>query len=575
MASQIYVDEITGSDTTGDGTIQQPYQSAAHALFVNQAISEPKLLMRSKEESDFVEITASALKKARKNADGLAKKAKKSEELKLREEQAKGAEAEKTQKKLEESKKIVLTEDSDLVKPVKAKIGNLAPLRSKRVRVSGWVHRLRDQKGIIFVDLRDGTGYLQVVLSGIVAQTYQALTLNTEATIEATGILQEVPEGKKAPGGHELIVDYWRLLGSSPGGPDSFSNQVTEKSDPSLQADLRHLVLRGETASNVLRLRSFLLRAFRESLVSHDLMEVTPPCLVQTSVEGGATLFKLDYYSQPAYLTQSSQLYLETCLPSLGDVFCIQESFRAENSHTRRHLSEYTHLEGELAFITFDDLMDHIETIICESVQKLLDSPVASALIKQLNPNFVQPKRPFKRMSYASAIAWLVENGIKRPSEDADGNIIKDEQGNPIMVDHVLGDDIAEAAERQMTDIFAVPMFLYGFPKELKAFYMKAMPGTGEGGLVYTESCDLLMPNVGEIVGGSMRISDMDELLAGYKRVGIDPSPYYWFTDQRKYGTCEHGGYGLGVERFLAWLANRYTVRECSLYPRWPGRATP
>ena len=151
------------------------------------------------------------------------------------------------------------------------------------------------------------------------------------------------------------------------------------------------MVLRGETASAVLKLRAALLSAFRTSLTSHDLLEVTPPCLVQTQVEGGATLFKLDYYGQPAFLTQSSQLYLETCLPSLGDVFCVQESFRAENSHTRRHLSEYTHLEGELAFITFDDLMDHIESVICETVDKLRQDPAAAALIRQLNPTFAAP----------------------------------------------------------------------------------------------------------------------------------------------------------------------------------------
>ncbi|KAF8589480.1 asparaginyl-tRNA synthetase [Ramaria rubella] len=573
-SSTIYVDESAGADIAENGTIDNPYQTAAFAIFANESKSLI-ILVRSKLDDDYLEISPSALKKARKNAEGLSKKAKKAEEQRFKKAQEQGLEVEKLQKKLEESKKIVLKEDLTLPEAIKIKIGNLAAFRTRRVRVSGWVHRLRDQKGIIFLVLRDGTGYLQAVLSGALAQIYDALTLNLEAAVEVTGILHEVPQGKTAPGGHELSVDYWRVLGASPGGSDAFTNQVNEKSDPSIQADLRHLVLRGETASNVLRLRSLLLSAFRDSLVAHDLLEVTPPCLVQTSVEGGATLFKLDYYDQPAYLTQSSQLYLETCLPSLGDVFCVQESFRAENSHTRRHLSEYTHLEGELAFITFEELMDHIETIICESVQRLLDSPVASALIKQLNPNFTPLQRPFFRMSYASAIAWLVEQGIKRPSEDANGNVIKDENGDPMMVDHVLGDDIAEAAERRMTDIIGQPVFLYGFPKELKAFYMKAMPGTGEGGLVYTESCDLLMPNVGEIVGGSMRIADMNELLAGYKRVGIDPTPYYWFTDQRKYGTCEHGGYGLGVERFLAWLANRHTVRECSLYPRWPGRATP
>ena len=152
-------------------------------------------------------------------------------------------------------------------------------------------------------------------------------------------------------------------------------------------------------------------------------------------------------------------------------------------------------------------------------------------------------------MSYVDAIAWLNEHGIKHEKEDVDGNVVKDEAGNSIMVEHAVGDDIAEAAERQMTDIIGTPIFLYGFPAELKAFYMKKMPAeTQQGNHVFTESCDLLMPGVGEIVGGSMRIPDADELLAAYKREGIDPEPYYWFTDQRKYGTCEHGGYGLGVE---------------------------
>ena len=185
---------------------------------------------------------------------------------------------------------------------------------------------------------------------------------------------------------------------------------------------------------------------------------------------------------------------------------------------------------------------------------RLLNDPVSSSLIKTLNPNFVAPTRPFLRLDYVDAIQWLNDHSILRPAEDESGNPILDGEGKPKMVPHEVGDDIAEAAERQMTDIIGKPLFLFGFPAELKAFYMKKKKTVG-GGKVFTESCDLLMPGVGEIVGGSMRMTDVDELLEGYKREGIDPAPYYWFTDQRKYGTCEHGGYGLGVEvRFLSFV---------------------
>ncbi|ESK97295.1 asparaginyl-trna synthetase [Moniliophthora roreri MCA 2997] len=573
--SHVYVDETAGSDSTGKGSEAQPYQTLAYAIFMT-ASADATYRIRKDPNAPYDEPTQSSLKKARKGADGLEKKKKKAEELAEREANEKGAEREKKEKLLEESKKIVLVEDSSLPAATKSKINKLADLRSQRVCVAGWVHRLRQQKDITFLTLRDGTGFLQVVLSGRVNQTYQALTLTLESTVELVGTLQAVPEGKTAPGGHELIVDYWQLVGAAPGAEDAFTNRLNEKSDPSILADLRHLVLRGETSSSVFRLRAALLAAFRQAFAKLNCLEVTTPCLVQTMVEGGATLFELNYYGQPAYLTQSSQLYLETCLPSLGDVYCFQESFRAENSHTRRHLAEYTHMEAEVAFITFDQLMDHIESVICEAVDILLANPDSAALIKQLNPSFTAPSRPFLRLSYVDAIAWLNEHGVKRPEEDKEGNTVKDEKGEVKMVEHAVGDDIAEAAERQMTDIIGKPVFLYGFPAELKAFYMKKMPDQGGNDkLMLTESCDLLMPNVGEIVGGSMRIDDFDELVAAYKREGIDPTAYYWYTDQRKYGTCPHGGYGLGVERFLAWLANRYTVRECVLYPRWPGRATP
>jgi len=175
--------------------------------------------------------------------------------------------------------------------------------------------------------------------------------------------------------------------------------------------------------------------------------------------------------------------------------------------------------------------------------------------VKELHPDFKPPSRPFKRMKYADAITWLVEHEI--PNED----------GSP----HHFSDGIAEAAERKMTDILNVPIFLTHFPVEIKVFYMRK----DESDRRVTESVDVLMPGVGEILGGSMRMEDYNELMEAYKREGIRSEPYYWYTDQRRYGTSVHGGYAFGLERFLDWLCGRHTVRECYLYPRVTGRCRP
>ncbi|GHJ86726.1 hypothetical protein NliqN6_3128 [Naganishia liquefaciens] len=564
----IYVDEKAGSDETGNGSSTAPFLTPFHALLTTfpsaeAAIDRPIFTRKadSTEVNEWQPISGAGMKKAKKLLDAHWKKVKKAEEGREAAEREAKEKAEREQKRREEASKIVLVEDESKPRAQKVKIGALEPHRGSRVRVFGWVHRLRVQSQMTFITLRDGTGYLQLVLTGDLVKTLDAFDLVTECTIEVTGELKQVPEGKTAPGGHELVADWWRMVGKAPTGVDAYASLFNEKSDLSVRQNLRHLDLRAETPAAIMKVRAAVLTAFRAVYAKHTVMEVTPPCIVQTSVEGGSSLFKFDYYGQEAYLTQSSQLYLETCLPSLGDVFCVQESFRAENSHTRRHLAEYTHLEAELAFIDFKDLMDHIETMICEVVDMVLADPIAGKLIQELNPGFKAPARPFKRLDYKDAIAFLNEHNI----------LFQDDDPNVAPRHHQIGDDIAEAAERKMTDMLNVPIFLMNFPKHLKSFYMKKIQGDED----FTESVDVLMPNVGEIVGGSMRISDIAELMEGYKREGIPAEPYYWFTDQRKYGTSEHGGYGLGVERFLAWLTNRWTVRECQLYGRWPGHAAP
>uniref|UniRef100_H3C921 Asparagine--tRNA ligase, cytoplasmic n=1 Tax=Tetraodon nigroviridis TaxID=99883 RepID=H3C921_TETNG len=452
---------------------------------------------------------------------------------------------ERREKNLEEAKKVIIEDDPSLPSPETVKIRQLETKRGQRVKVFGWVHRLRRQgKNLMFIVLRDGTGFLQCVLSDKL----------TESTVALYGTVTPVPEGKQAPGGHELHCDFWELIGLAPaGGAD---NLLNEDSDVDVQLNNRHMLIRGENVSKILRVRSTVTQCFRDHFFSRGYYEVRPTEHRSSDAGadpggGGSTLFSLNYFGEQAYLTQSSQLYLETCIPALGDTFCIAQSYRAEQSRTRRHLSEYSH-KRSVPSSSFDDLLNRSGGFVTV-VDRVLKSP-AGELLHDINPAFKPPKRPFRRMN-TEAIEWLREHGIKKD----DGTFYE------------FGEDIPEAPERVMTDTINEPILLCRFPAEIKSFYMQRCSEDKR----LTESVDVLMPNVGEIVGGSMRIWDSEELLEGYRREGIDPTPYYWYTDQRKYGTCPHGGYGLGLERFLTWLLNRHHIRDVCLYPRFIQRCRP
>ena len=569
-----HIDEATGHDdtTSADGSSSKPFKTLQYAYL--QHLDTASFLVNRKDEGEetasYKPAAKAALKKAANHAEQAKKKASKEKDLAIRQK----AEQDERDKALDEAKKIVITEDPSLPaatsitlgekRPEKVKLGSgertkevdyTSKDRGTRVKVYGRVHRERKQKDVLFITLRDGTGYLQCVLTGPLARTYDAVTLTRETSMLIVGEMWEVPPGNHAPDDRELHADYFEVIGKAVGGDDAIGNKVQAKGDPQTLLDMRHLVLRGEIASSVMFVRDAVEFAFNSYYHSIDFLKVSPPALVQTQVEGGSTLFNVPYYDEPAYLTQSSQLYLETAIPFAGNVYCIEKSFRAEKSLTRRHLSEYTHVEAELDFISFDDLLAHLEETICSVLALVFKQPRIAAMLHELNPTFKMPSRPFKRMRYTDAIAWLVEHDI--PNED----------GQP----HAFGDDIAEAAERRMTDQLNVPIFLTHFPAAIKSFYMQKDAFDPR----CTESMDLLMPGVGEIVGGSMRMHDFAELMEAYEREGIKPDAYYWYTDQRRYGTSPHGGYGLGLERFLAWVAGQWTVRDTCLYPRYMGRCKP
>lgn len=528
----LYVDSDAGADDgSADGSQAKPFKSLAYAYIHNLDRAAPAAHFATRasvtgalgpdEEPAarlaWKEPAKSAVKKAQGALDAHRKKLAKQEQAVAAEE------ARKKQRldNLEAAKKIALAEDASLPKAVKMTIGDrdVELGTGARVKVSGRIHRLRAQKQATFITLVDGSGHLQCVLqAGDLTKTYDALTFAQGTSLTLYGEMRKVPEGQQAPDGRELHVDYYEVIGTSPGDDDAMTNKVSSAQNQWDQQmlDNRHLVLRGDHAAALMKLRAHVEWAFIKAYHDMKFVKVAPPALVQTQVEGGATLFEVPYYDEQAFLTQSSQLYLETVLPSLGNVYCIEKSFRAEKSLTRRHLSEYTHVEAELDFIDFDDLLEHLEEIICRVIDTVLSDADMAAFVKELNPGFARPARPFMRMKYADAIEWL--NKQDPP--------IVNEEGKA----HVFGDDIAEAAERKMTDAINRPIFLTHFPVEIKAFYMKKDPGD----VRVTESVDCLMPGVGEIVGGSMRMEGLEELLAAYDKQGIPAKDYYWYTDQRK-----------------------------------------
>jgi asparaginyl-tRNA synthetase len=421
----------------------------------------------------------------------------------------------------------------------------------KRAMVQGWVHRTATLgKALRFIILRDGKSskYLQIVLTGPLARSKDAIELHREASVRVWGTFKEDGRasggsGREPRDGVEMLADTWEVIGPS---AEDIECVLRPDSGPEVRADQRHLVHRGTRASAILKGRSVMLRALRDYFYTMQCTEVTPPSIVQSQAEGGSDLFALDFFGTPAFLTQSSQLYLESILPALGDVFCIAPSFRAEQSQTRRHLAEYTHCEAEFSFVDdLDTLLGRIEDLVISTIQ----GAGAESVVKI-------PKKPFMRLTYAQAIAYCIEH-----------DILSEKTGLPF----VYGEDISEKPERAMTDRIGEPVFMTHFPASMKPFYMRLDPKDK----TLTLSADLLYPGVGEIVGGSLREHDHTKLCARMASHGLGEAEYYWYMDQRKYGSVPHGGFGLGVERLCMAVLGIDHIRDACLYPRSMGHCKP
>ncbi|MBS3787503.1 asparagine--tRNA ligase [Candidatus Bipolaricaulota bacterium] len=417
----------------------------------------------------------------------------------------------------------------------------------EEVTIRGWLYNRRSSGGIQFIQIRDGTGIIQGVLKEDSVGTElfeQALDLKRESSIIITGT---VSEDERAPIGYELDVSGLEVQHSV---KDDFP--ITPKEHgPGFLMDNRHLWIRAKGAAPVLRVRHELLQSLRDFFDEKGLIATEGPILTGVSVEGTTTLFETEYFGEEAYLTQSSQLYLEATAAALGEVYWIGPVFRAEKSKTRKHLTEFWMAEAELSWVEHEGNLDFQEDMVHSVVTR-----VANERREELESLDVDPEslvemveKPFPRITYEEAVEIVNESGEEME----------------------YGEDFGAPAESALGDHFNKPVFIEAFPRELKPFYMEPMPG---GDKVYT--ADLIAPNdYGELIGGSQRIDDLDLLKQRLNEEGLPQEPYEWYLDLRRYGSVPHSGFGLGVERTIAWICDLDHVRETIPFPRQINRIYP
>lgn len=419
----------------------------------------------------------------------------------------------------------------------------------KDIKIRGWVYRIRKQKDKAFIIIRDERGgIIQCVLP---STTVPDITI--ESSLEIQGTLFKDERAKE--GGYEIRGNDVKIHSIA-----SNDFPIGEYQSTELLLDYRHLTLRTRKMIAIAKIRATILEKVRNWFVQNDWIEVNVPTLVKSAVEGGSTLFRVKYFKEEAFLSQSAQLYLEALIFSLGPVWTISPSFRAEKSRTLRHLAEYLHLEAEAPWISLNDLFSIQEKLLVNLVGHVIkERKEELEFLNRDIPSLTQIKEPFDKLSYNEAIETLSSMDIQ----------IQDEEGTRKIK---WGDDLNIDSEKALTKDRTNPVFVYGYPLEVKPFYVKEDPETP--GLALTT--DLLLPNgFGEVSSGGIREDNITSLKSRIEKEGLKMNSYSWYLDLRKYGSVPHGGFGIGIERLVRWITNLEDIKECVLFPRTMARLNP
>ena len=425
-------------------------------------------------------------------------------------------------------------------------ISRLSTKAGHHAVLAGWLYNRRSSGKIQFLIVRDGTGYCQCVVARDTVE--EDVWLAAEKATQETSLVVRgsVREDKRAPGGYELTVEQLEILGESPDYP------ITPK-DHGIDFLLsqRHLWMRSSRQHAVLRVRSEVSQAIRDFFYQRDFTLIDSPILTPAACEGTSTLFETDYFGEKAYLSQSGQLYLEPAAAALGKVYCFGPTFRAEKSKTRRHLTEFWMVEPEVAFLELPGLEALAEEFVAYLVERALERCDEDLKRLERNTTLLENiKSPFPRITYRHAVEKLAAKGMA----------IK------------FGDDLGADEETEISKEFTKPVMITRYPAAIKSFYMQPDPEDPEVVL----GLDMIAPEgYGEIIGGSQRIHDHDLLLKRIQDNHLPVEAYQWYLDVRKYGTFPHSGFGMGLERTVAWICGIHHLREAIPYPRTLNRIYP